>query len=201
MAKNTAPGRPIYDKLLAAPKHGICPLCGQRTVSTLDHHLPKDHYPALAVVPVNLIPACAECNKGKTNAIPEFREDQTLHPYYDNIENDSWLNAGVVQGSPVALRFFVDPPNTWDDLMAARVRCHFKVFKLATLYASHAACELVSIQYRLGPLFDKGGAGAVRDHLQKEAESREFAHKNSWQTAMYKALAASDWYCNGGFTQ
>lgn len=199
MAKQNAPGRPIYDKLLAAPAHGTCPLCGQRTVSTLDHHLPKDHYPALAVVPVNLIPACKDCNKVKTNAIPHTKEEQTLHPYFDDVEGDPWLCAEVVEGTPAALRFFVAPPDDWDELKSERVRYHSRVFKLAALYASHAAVELVNIRHSLKGLHEQADSEGVKRHLLEMAESREAAYTNSWQTAMYKALAASDWYCGGGF--
>ncbi|MTI11656.1 hypothetical protein [Sansalvadorimonas verongulae] len=56
MVKKTSPGREYYDLLMAIPAHGRCPLCGQRIVTTLDHHLPKAHYPALVVSPLNLIP-------------------------------------------------------------------------------------------------------------------------------------------------
>jgi hypothetical protein len=31
------------------------------------------------------------------------------------------------------------------------------------------------------------------------AASRAHAHTNSWQTATYKAFAASTWFCGGGF--
>ena len=37
MVPMSSPGRAVYDQLLSAPRHGICPLCGVRTVSTLDH--------------------------------------------------------------------------------------------------------------------------------------------------------------------
>jgi hypothetical protein len=53
MAKQNTPGRPIYDDIFAAAK-GRCPLCAHRAVTTLDHHLPKTHYPALAVAPLDL---------------------------------------------------------------------------------------------------------------------------------------------------
>lgn len=43
------------------------------------------------------------------------------------------------------------------------------------------------------------GIQGVREHLHREGESRTQAHVNSWQAAMYRALAASDWYCGGGF--
>ncbi len=199
MAKQDAPGRPIYDKLLAAPVYGRCPLCGQRTVSTLDHHLPKDQYPLLAVVPVNLVPACGDCNKVKTNAIPHTEGEQTLHPYFDDVEEDKWLYAKVVEGAPAALLFFVTAPACWDEIKFERVRYHFSVFKLSALYASHAAEELQSIRYYLTSLFGQGEAEVVKTHLLGVAKSYEVLHRNSWQTAMYKALAASDWYCAGGF--
>lgn len=199
MARTGTPGRPIYDKLLAAPANDRCPLCGQRTVSTLDHHLPKAHYPALAVVPSNLVPACFDCNKAKGHVLRLVAGEQTLHPYFDDVEGDRWLYAEVVQGPPAALRFFVRPPADWDLLKSQRVRFHFNVFKLANLYASHAAEELQNIRYSLTGLFAQAGLEAVRVHLAGESISRRAAHTNSWQTAMYNALEVSDWFCGGGF--
>src|SRR5262245_46510032 len=49
MARMGRPGRRIYDAIFTSSPQGRCPLCMQRQVSTLDHHLPKAHYPALAV--------------------------------------------------------------------------------------------------------------------------------------------------------
>ncbi len=91
MAKKLAPGRIYYDKLMSLPDHGRCPLCSQRVVSTLDHHLPKAHFPSLAVSPFNLIPACQDCNKTKSEDIPICSEEETLHPYYDDVGSDSNL--------------------------------------------------------------------------------------------------------------
>lgn len=201
MAKKGAPGRSTYDKLLAAPVYGRCPLCGQRAVSTLDHHLPKDKYPALAVAPINLIPACAECNKLKTNTMPQSQEEQTLHPYFDDIEGDRWLQAEIIEDIPTALRFFVQPPREWDFVKASRTCYHFNVFKLASLYASYAAEELSNIRYSLKKLSSCAGAVGVRKHLQGQEETYEAVHFNSWQTAMYKALVRSQWFCEIGLHQ
>lgn len=63
-------GRVYYDELIQAAKHDLCPLCAHRDVSTLDHYLPKADYPRLAVVPINLIPACKDCNTSKLNTYP-----------------------------------------------------------------------------------------------------------------------------------
>lgn len=199
MVKKGAPGRPVYDKLMATPAHGRCPLCGQRTVSTLDHHLPKTHYPVLAVVPTNLVPACSDCNKAKDDSIPLTENEQTLHPYFDDVDSGTWLRAEVIEDSPAALRFFVDPPITWNGVKTQRVRHHLKIFKLAALFASHAAEEVVNIRASLDMVFSRGGVDAVTAHLQEQAASREAVHVNSWQTAAYNAMVASVWFCSGGF--
>ncbi|MFI2780000.1 hypothetical protein [Streptomyces sp. ALB3] len=44
-----APGNLLYNALKKV-RHKICPLCGHRDVSTLDHQLPKMKYPLLVVL-------------------------------------------------------------------------------------------------------------------------------------------------------
>lgn len=199
MAKKGTPGRPIYDKLKASAPYGICPLCGQRTVSTLDHYLPKANFPTMVVLPYNLIPACSDCNKAKLDEVPQTAETQTLHPYYDNVTNEQWLYAEVIQTTPASMRFFVNAPAVWDDILKARAQHHFVIFDLGYLYASQAASMLADIRGQLISLFNRGGEVAVREHLNEAASSRRENHINSWQTAMYQALANSDWFCSGGF--
>lgn len=201
MVKKTSPGREYYDLLMAIPAHGRCPLCGQRTVTTLDHHLPKAHFPALVVSPLNLIPACKDCNTTKKDDIPTSAEDETIHPYYDNLEQDTWLKAQLVQEFPVSIKYYVSEENDFSDLLTNRIKNHFKVFQLGPLYSSYAAEELSNIQFILNKLFDVGGVEKVRDHLLDEAESREYANLNSWQTALYKCLASNEWFCENGFRE
>ncbi|MGC4749021.1 HNH endonuclease [Micromonospora sp. DT201] len=199
MAKKGSAGRFIYDELMLAAKHGRCPLCGQRSVSTLDHHLPKSSFPALAVDPLNLVPACSDCNKAKSSSIPVSRHEETLHPYFDDIEKDLWLRARVVEVGPAALIFFVDHPVGWTEIMFARASLHFKTFGLSGLYSSQAAQELNNIRFGLSQIFDRGGEAVVKQHLREQAVSRSAAHTNSWQAATYRALAENEWFCRGGF--
>ncbi|WP_371639768.1 HNH endonuclease [Streptomyces virginiae] len=204
MAKKLAPGRFIYDSIKLAAKGGRCPLCGQRTVTTLDHHLPKALYPALSVDPLNLVPACADCNKLKLDKAPGSSGEETLHPYFDNVEDSPWLRAEVVEVSPAAFKFYVDPPGDWSQTLIDRVRLHFKTFGLGELYVSQAADELLNIRYGLNQLFNANpseGSQNVRLHLMEQAESRRQARINSWQTATYAAMAESAWFCAGGFAE
>ncbi len=44
-----------------------------------------------------------------------------------------------------------------------------------------------------------GMAPAVRHELIRQWQSRREHRLNSWQTAMYNAIAHDDWFCGGGF--
>ncbi len=191
--------RPIYHELKAAPANDICPLCAQRTVSTLDHYLAQSIHANLTVVPLNLIPACAECNKNKLAHQPAAPQDQSFHPYFDDFDDACWLLAEVVPGAPAAVRFRVAEPATWNGVKIARAKGHFRVFKLGPLYASHAGVELANVRHSLDMILQAGTAQDVRAYLADRAASARHAAANSWQGATYHALASSEWYCAGGF--
>jgi hypothetical protein len=197
MAKVGAPGREIYDELRFATRR--CPLCGHRDATTLDHHLPKTKFPLLSVAPDNLVPSCAECNKKKLDELPASAETQTLHPYFDKVDDVAWLAAEIVEETPPVVRFFVSPSPTWPSHLTARVNHHFNIFKLANLYSVQAGDELAGIAYYLQIQFDAAGQQAVKEYLAEMAISRSITRLNSWTAATYRAMAASTWFCAGGF--
>jgi len=201
LARLGSPGRRLYDQLLSLPPRGICPLCGVGHVSTLDHHLPKSTFPALAVTPANLIPSCFDCNRQKLVARPTCSEEETLHPYFDDFTREQWLHADVLEETSPILRFLVRPPQGWDDLRSARAARHLCVFKLGRLYRTYAAEELVNIRDSLAEEHVRAGSNGIRQYLREAADSREAACLNSWQTATYKALSSSEWFCTVGYAR
>lgn len=200
MAKQNTPGRPIYDDIFAAAK-GRCPLCAHRAVTTLDHHLPKAHYPALAVAPLNLVPSCSDCNKAKLARVPHSPEDVSFHPYFDDVDGERWLFAEVLEVAPASIRFRVEPPAVWGALLAERVRRHFRGLNLSALYGSEAAEELLNIRHLLATIHATGEADEVRSYLEEHAESCLAGRLNGWRGATYEAWAESDWFCDGGFAE
>lgn len=191
--------RAMYDSIKAAPGNDVCPLCAQRTVSTLDHYLPQSIHPELVIIPHNLIPACAECNKSKLDYQPGSEAEQGFHPYFDHFDDRHWLVAEVVAGTPAALRFAVLAPDDWPPVQSERAAAHFASLRLGELYASHSGVELANIRYSLERVADVGTALDVRAYLEDRAESARRAYPNGWQAAMYRALADSEWFCAGGF--
>jgi len=201
MAKKNQPGRPIYDQIKLLPENDRCPFCDHRNISTVDHILPKTHYPIFAVTPVNLVGCCADCNKVKRDVVPTDAFDIVLHPYFDEVTDLRWLVAKVVEQAPVALTFHVIEVDEWDDVLNTRIGHHFNLLELANLYSSQAAREITDIRQNLQRHFDSGGPDTVRIELEHQWQSRQANRINSWQTATYRALAESDWFCDGGFAQ
>tara|TARA_R110002051_G_scaffold269600_1_gene329808 strand:- start:23782 stop:24576 length:795 start_codon:yes stop_codon:yes gene_type:complete len=191
--------RDLYGAIKSAPENDICPLCSQRTVSQLDHHLPQSAHPALTVTPINLVPACSECNKTKLAQQAGHAGEQTFHPYFEDADDDRWLFAVVKETTPASVLFFPQPPAHWEAIKSERIGWHFATYKLAELYASHAAVELNDIKFGLQEMAERNSAEEISSHLRRVAVSRAAAHANSWRRATYEALADSTWFCGGGF--
>jgi hypothetical protein len=193
-------GRVHYDKLLLSAPYNLCPLCGHRDVDTLDHYLPKAKYPRLSIVPINLIPSCTVCNKGKLMDYPTTAEDETLHPYYDDIETVQWLKMHVLQTNPVSVAFYVEKHVGWSKLLSDRVEGHFKSFGLKRLYGIQAGRELAGMKRQLTGIYGKrSNHSGVKKFLLETAKSKSEVYLNLWQAVLYRELAADPWFCGGGF--
>lgn len=191
--------RRFYDRLKTAAPNDIYPLCGQRVVKTLDHYLPKASYPTYALTPLNLVPACSDCNKSKLDRQPADAGDQTLHPYFDDVDDVAWLVAEIRESTPPAAVFSVRPPANIDATTAVRLRVHFETFGLGELYAAQAGSEMVSIRFALAEAAAARGMEGVQELLAYQARTRTLAARNSWVAALYTALAQSAWFCSEGY--
>lgn len=198
-ARKGSPSRPLYEQIKMAPEFGICPLCGQRVVATVDHYLPQSRYPKLNLTPVNLVPACADCNKQKLAGAPARAEDQTLHPYFDDLGSERWLIVEVMPSAPPTITFAIRRSSDWTELLYTRVRHHFHVMGLGELYVAQAASEMADISYALEDIGASVGPDGVRQHLDGQFRSRHARDANSWKTALYEGLRDSDWFCSEGY--
>lgn len=199
MVRDKSRGRYIYDRLMMAAVDDMCPFCGHRDVSTLDHTLPKAQYPALAVTPLNLIPCCKDCNHRKGDSLAKNASEKWLNAYYDDVTADRWLYANIVEGSPPIALFFVAPPDYWDGATAARVKTQFKKLDLNKLYASQSARQFQNSRHALKEIYESDGPNAVRKDLVRRYMSCQKNMINSWEGALYQAASSSDWFCTGGF--
>jgi hypothetical protein len=79
-------------QILARMRHDndllFCPCCGEDGApGTLDHYLPKDVFPELAICLANLTPMCDRCQREKsTKYISDSGYKTFIHPYFDIID-------------------------------------------------------------------------------------------------------------------
>lgn len=193
-------GRKQYDLILSMAPNGICPFCGFAQATTLDHYIPKKKFPSFAISPLNLVPSCSDCNTGKSEDVAGSQLEQIIHPYFDhNLFTEQWLFAMVNETSPPSITFFTNPPSHWETVNVKRVFSHFKDFRLAKRFSVQVADEISILRHELQYDFDISKAAGVKQALTRKYTACSRVYKNWWKTAMYQALASSNWYCNGGF--
>jgi len=193
--RGTAPRRRYYDLIKASAPYRICPFCSHMTVSTLDHYLPKAKHPQLALTPANLIPSCSDCNKWKSTRQGETATDEILHPYFDVVDDDTWLFGNIVPGNPPGMTFYAKPPDGWPNTTKLRVMSHFNALRLGELFSSQAGRLISNIRSRMAELFREDGPSGVREHLKAEARSYRKNGNNIWEVAAFEALSRSDYFC------
>lgn len=199
LVKKTGPIRYIYNYIKSMAPSAICPLCNHRDISTLDHYLAKAYHPSFSLTPVNLVPACKSCNSDTLARRPKQMAEQTLHPYFDDVDNKDWLVARVMESAPPAIVFEVNPGLDFNDPANAILKSHFEVFNLETLYSSAAANMASSMYADLNRNLTNGGTVFVVSELRRAARNAREPVRNSWQGAMLDAMANSAWFSAGGF--
>lgn len=184
--------RNYYDKIMLIAHLGKCPYCGQRNVSTLDHYLDKKKYPKYTVTPYNLIPSCSDCNKTKLSDNPEESGKYYVHPYYDKVDQFSWLKAKVFYKKPLVVEFYIERNDEIETETMNRICYHFSKLNLRLLYSIEAINELNNKTFRLENLFKEQGNESVRKYLYDEYLSYRNNNLNSWQTALFKILSEDE---------
>lgn len=179
-------GRKYYDAIMAGTKRGICPICGVRTVHTLDHYLPKTEVPSLVVTPANLIPACRDCNMEKNADMVLDPMETPVHIYFDRVPDEPWLHVEI--GQDLEVTYFAQCPNTWEPGIRSRIEKHLDYYKLHVLYSSQAAEEIADMEHLWQELLTDGGAQELLSHICKIRKSAEMNDRNSWKAALYRGL-------------
>lgn len=194
MAKSGQPGRKYYDKLMSMPKYGTCPYCGEGLVTTLDHYLPKTKFVSLVVTPSNLVPSCFDCNKAKTASVFKGFEDTMINPYFDDLGKEIWLRAKVVkqEDDDFVVIYYVQKPQSWDEVLFKRVNNYFDAFNLNRLYSSKASQKLIGLKPKLIKKYIKYGLSVVTDYLEDGLEEYSY-NPSCWQSALFRELLENTW--------
>ena len=190
-------GRLVYDELFLSVPQNICPYCTVRTVKTIDHFLPKSEYPSYAITPSNMVPSCRDCNIEKKISYPISSSDQTFHPYFDNVENENWIRAQLIENEPVSFQYVQINPIGWSATKFSRASCHLASYDINVLFSGEADRELRGMQTQLKNLQSRD-RNLLQAHLLDTYYSCLNGHgRNDWKTLMYQELSSNDWFLDG----
>lgn len=190
--------RDIYDSIMRSAPQGICPQCGIGRVRTLDHYLPKGRFPELAVVPLNLIPTCRDCNFDKNDHHSPDEGDYVFHPYFDNWDGYRLVFATIDYQPHVFVRYSIVRPENAPPAVVRRATTHFQVLNLAALYSMNAGASLAEIKVNCQRASAQG-AISVRDFLRDQEAAALRNAPNGWRAAMYSAMSKDDAFWNGAY--
>lgn len=181
----------LREQLLGAVSE--CPLCGSGPATTLDHHLPKAVYRALAINPRNLVPSCQPCNRAKGTLLPAAGAGM-IHAYYQVLPPVEFFVADVTYaGGALAVLFRIDgaalPP-----LLAARLSFQLGQLDLNKRYPDAINIFLFSLKPALDWLRASGYSRALFENVLRhmaEGYSVQFG-LNHWRTALVRGLLVCD---------
>jgi hypothetical protein len=130
---------------------------------------------------------------GKSESFAKTASEQVIQPYldHDRFFTTQWIFAEYLVISnhmPGTLRYFVRPPEEWDQIYKNRIHRHFSDFDLAKRYAVKAAELLGTTLNQISAMSQRGVSNAIirDDLLTPGIESSPFI--NHWQKGMFQAL-------------
>ena len=196
-------GRPydfLRDEILGSALRDVCPYCNAALVDSLDHALPRAVYPEFSVLPQNLVPACVSCNRKKGDNCFIRTGLNLMHPYFVHIPDDPILFAAVTVGAQkVTWEFYLQQNESIGDDEFEAIQNLFNLLDLADKYFKVSIGDITELTEYLDDLHLAGGATQTKSYLQRLGESvMKKRGENYWKTAILRALAASDDFCDGG---
>lgn len=203
LARSGSQARRFYDEIRVSAPNNICPYCGFGTVETVDHFLPKARYSSLSVMPLNLVPACSDCNKKKHDGQATVG-NLSPHPYFEGTEvyRDEWVYARIRQIDRPCAEYYAVPPLAWPLPMRQRVLNHFNNLELAVRFGVQAAERLQFSANQIHGMHSAGIGAAIPELLQIFYFAELAATGvNSWQTALAKTVANDAWFRAAGYAQ
>lgn len=200
----TAPMKELRRELTDPVVLAVCPFCGIGESSTLDHYLPKELYPEFSIFSKNLVPSCGSCNTRKSTLVVDKDTSVRcfLHPYYDVIPKSRFVSLDLVIGKDaIALRYKMVHPSGMSSQVFDHLSSHFKRLQIADRCRKMSLFHLRDRRKAFARFFSKGGAARVSLELNDDAaDLEEESGPNHWQALLYRSLADSKEFCDGGFT-
>lgn len=178
---------------------GTCQYCGIGKPKSMDHFLPISEYPEFAVLAINLIPCCKDCNEKKKSYWKEEGMRGIINFYIDNIPNAQFLFGEVHFNSNIpCVKFDLkNEEEIIDTDFYEIIKRHFKRLELLKLYNAEANDELDEMIRNFTTYIKNPDFETLKGDLIKDANQLQIQFGiNYWRAIMRIALASSDEFLN-----
>lgn len=177
--------------------HNRCPYCNLSEANTIEHILPKDAYPELAIHVHNLIPCCSKCNSHKGLAVKDtYGVPHTLNLYYHDPEEFEYLEVDCQldkNGFP-KFNYRLDFPQNINSNLPSIITNHYTRLHLLERYNA----AVISLYTELEDAIRMNIEDDIHSTLEKLKgfAVRSGAHYglNHYRTALLRCLLSSTSY-------
>ncbi|MFE5944259.1 HNH endonuclease [Streptomyces sp. NPDC056480] len=197
-------GRPLWELRshlfgLSSSSNYRCPFCVRAKVATLDHFLPKAKFPEYAVLAVNLVPVCERCNRLKGDECDTAGGILLFHAFLDSFPEVEILKADIAVGLGVSVRYRIEKPEFLSSVIYARIVKQFTVLDLLEYYKAEAIAEIADQVDTYAMVGEALGKEGLKSLLESLASAPGAVNVNHWKAVLFRALAQSDAFLEGGY--
>lgn len=167
----------------------VCPSCGEPgRPRTLDHYLPKDIFPELSVVLINLTPMCDWCQGEKlTDYITQDGNKRYIHPYFDDVDRPLFS----IEFNPpyVTPLISVSISNGLPEELQRLVSLHLEGIGFLDRFKEYFTTAFRNILRKAKECRAPGGI-SFRNLIQEFLDMASKNSKNSWDAVIYRSILA-----------
>lgn len=180
-----------------------CPYCGYGPIEELDHLLQRGQYKLFSIFPLNLVPSCGACNKGKRKKPSADPNEHQVHVYLENLSEYDFLRTEVnvaTDTGGLRVRYFVEKSEGMPDDLYSRLVHHLEEFGLQPRYERQVNIFLGGLEFSIISSYEVGGAVALQQFLAGSADAlKKRFGTNDWRTALMRGLSECAAFYEGGF--
>jgi hypothetical protein len=165
----------------------VCPSCGEPgRPRTLDHYLPKNIFPELSVLLLNLTPMCDWCQGEKlTSFVTEDGQKRYIHPYFDDVNRPLFSIIFTPPFSTPSIDIAVK--EEIPDELSLLVKHHLEGIDFLTRFKEYFKTRYISVLRRANNC-RQPEAKNLQDTLALFLDMEQEKSINSWDAVLYRSI-------------
>ena len=181
----------------------LCPYCGILTPNSTDHYIPKDAYPEYAVLAINLVPCCIQCNGKKSEFWKNVEGRGIINYYIDSIPTNQYLFCSVrYDGNIPCVSFSISNDNGIDANLFHIINSHYTKLELLKRFEENSNDEITSTldsihSYTKNPSADEVSS-MIKTNYDKTVQRFGINH---WKCALLMELSLCEDFLLKAVTQ